>query len=287
MRFSLSSSFSRWVRWGFGWGFGLIQRGVLLAVGTLFSLILLWSLPHPGQAIDFTPPDRGAPGNVLTDAGGVRFSGDIPLGSSAPGRDREAARAPAPAFNFAVEGQRMLMLEGFECPLTAIVPDSNYGLTLAAYPRFFFHMPPYPGDAVAFRLETEAGDRLYATEFVPQPIDGTFEIALPSNANLPPLAFNQMYHWTFSILNDNEADFTVSGGVMRVEPTPAFAQRLATAQRPISRIQRLAAAGIWFDAIAGAADLVRSDRTNASYERVWDGLVRSIGLDKMAERDLL
>ncbi|NJN61365.1 MAG: DUF928 domain-containing protein [Coleofasciculaceae cyanobacterium RL_1_1] len=144
-------------------------------------------------------------------------------------------------------------------------------------------MPPYPGASVAFRLETETGDLVYATQFVPEARDGTYDIALPTTSNLPPLEVGVLYRWTFEILGQ---DLILSGGILRGEPSTEFAAELEAAD-PIERVRLLTETGIWFDAISEAADLVRGDRSNADYEQIWDALLQSIDLHKMADRPLL
>lgn len=256
----------------------------LLILSVTIATIILSSVQR-SVALEFTPPDRNAPGRVIIDGGGARFNTETTIDrnispQSNPGR---ASHSQFSNFDLSVEGNRLLSVPGLECPLTALVPESNAGLTLTPYPRLFFHMPPSPGASVAFRLETEAGELVYATQFVPEERDGSYDIALPSTSNLPPLEVGVMYRWTFTI---PEQDLTLSGGILRGEPSPGFAVLLSAAN-PIERVRLLARTGIWFDALAEAADLVRNDRDRADYKQLWDDLLESVDLDKIAERPLL
>jgi Domain of Unknown Function (DUF928) len=259
------------------------QPFVTLLILSATIVLLILTSTQRGVAIEFTPPDRNAPGRVIIDGGGARFSTDSLPDRGAPSQPIDGGGARFSDFDLLIEGTRSIISDDQECPVTAIIPATNAGLTLSPYPRFFFHMPPYPGASVAFRLETENGDLVYATQFVPEARDGTYEIALPTTSNLPPLAVGTMYHWTFEIPSEN---LTLSGGILRGEPSEEFAADLAAAQ-PIERVRLLAETGIWFDAMSEVADLVRSDRTNADYERLWDELLQSVDLQKIADRALL
>jgi hypothetical protein len=254
----------------------------LMILGITIAATILGSVEQ-SAAIEFTPPARNAPGRVIIDGGGARFSTDTLPGRNAPSQPIDGGGARFSNFDLSVEGDRLLSGGGMECPLTALVPEANAGLTLLPYPRLFFHMPPYPGASVAFRLENETGELVYATQFVPEERDGTYDIALPKTSNLPPLEVGIMYRWTFAI---PEQDLMLSGGILRGEPSAEFAAQLEAANA-IERVQLLAETGIWFDAIAEAADLVRSDRSRADYEQLWDELLQSIDLNKMADRPLL
>jgi hypothetical protein len=254
----------------------------LAILSVTIAAIVLGSIQQ-SVAIEFTPPDRNAPGRVIIDGGGTRFSAENLPSRGAPSQPIDGGGARFSDFDLAIEGQRSLISDGMECPVTALIPVANSGLTLLPYPRFFFHMPPYPGASVAFHLATETGDLVYATQFVPEARDGTYDIALPTTSNLPPLEVGVMYRWTFEIL---EQDLILSGGILRGEPSTELAAELEAAD-PTERVRLLAETGIWFDAISEAADLVRGDRSNAEYEQMWDELLQSVELNKMADRPLL
>lgn len=255
---------------------------MLIILSLTIAVMILGSI-QPGVAFEFTPPNRNAPGRVIIDGGGTRFSTNGLPGRGAPSQPIDGGGTRFSDFDLTITGERSITSDGMECPVTALIPAANSGLTLSPYPRFFFHMPPYPGASVAFRLETETGDLVYATQFVPEARDGTYDIALPTTSNLPPLEVGVLYRWTFEILGQ---DLLLSGGILRGEPSTEFAAELEAAD-PIERVRLLAETGVWFDAISEAADLVRGDRSNADYEQIWDELLQSIDLHKMADRPLL
>ncbi len=254
----------------------------LAILGVTIAAIILGSIQQ-GVAIEFTPPDRNAPGRVIIDGGGARFSADSLPSRGVPSQPIDGGGARFSDFDLTITGERSITSDGMECPVTALIPAANSGLTLSPYPRFFFHMPPYPGASVAFRLETETGDLVYATQFVPEARDGTYDIALPNTSNLPPLEVGVMYRWTFEI---PEQDLMLSGGILRGEASTEFAAELEAAY-PIQRVRLLAETGIWFDAISEAADLVRGDRSRPAYQRLWSELLQSVDLQKIGDRPLL
>ncbi|MGD1902710.1 MAG: DUF928 domain-containing protein [Geitlerinemataceae cyanobacterium] len=284
----VGSSFARVLRaigrvWSQTWANAAPWRRavLLLAVSGLCAIAFVLGVATRSAAVDFVPPDRNAPGRVII-GGGARFSPDALPGRDAPD-SASAGGARFADFDIGVDGVRLLSMPGRECPLTAALPASNSGLTLRPYPSVFIHMPPYPGEMVEFKLTTEGGALVYATQFVPQPIDGTYDITLPESSNLPPLEVGVMYRWTFAIPSE---DLTLSGGIIRGEATEAFAAQLAAASAK-DRVRLLAETGIWYDAVTDAAALVRSDRDRADYKALWDDLMYSVGMNKMAVKPLL
>jgi len=258
-----------------------VRRLWPIALPVALAILLILTAAPRGVAVEFTPPDRNAPGRILIEGGGARFADGLPDRGAPDSAGAGGARFAD--FEIGVDGVRILEIPGRECPLTAALPASTSGLTLRPYPSIFVHMPPYPDEPVEFRLMTEDDVLVYATQYVPNPIDGTYDITLPDSSNLPPLEVGVMYRWTFAIPSE---ELVLSGGIVRGEPTADFAADLAAAS-PIERVELLAETGIWYDAVAEAADLVRSDRDRADYKALWDGLMYSVDLDKMAMKPLL
>ncbi|NJN61366.1 MAG: hypothetical protein HC795_07395 [Coleofasciculaceae cyanobacterium RL_1_1] len=105
--------------------------------------IVLGSIQH-GVAFEFTPPNRNAPGRVIIDGGGTRFSADSLPGRGVPSQPIDGGGTRFSDFDLTIEGERTITSDGMECPVTALIPAANSGLTLSPYPRFFSICRPIP-----------------------------------------------------------------------------------------------------------------------------------------------
>lgn len=246
---------------------------IFVSLFVVIATIVSWQVPS--YSIEFNPPDRGAPGRLV--GAGTRFSEPTEYTRSASGR-RQA--------NITPNGETL------PSPLVAIVPSSsfgNYGLTLEAYPSFYIHMPSVPGARLEFVLLDELGDRIYDTSYLVADRDATFSIDLPRNANFPPLEVGQIYTWQIRLkLNPSSivTDYLVQGQIERFEPEPVLAEALATAT-PEEKVKLYADTGLWYDALHALAQLRRENPNDPLLDNEWAQLLRSVGLDEIADKPLI
>lgn len=235
-------------------------RALMLACCAIAAIAVVL-VPHPARSLDFSPPDRGAPERV--DAGGARFA-DF---------EREGDRE-APIF---VDG------EALECPLTAVLPEGNYGLTFEPYPSVFVHIPDLPGAEVVFSLR-DADDRiLYQLRYLKGERHGSVGLSVPKHANVAPLELYEPYRWTLELPEQEEQ---VSGAIVRVAPTEEFAAQLAEAT-PEQRLELLAETGIWYDMLEQLAQLHRNNPDDPRWMPIWDDVTEDVGLMKVGDKPLL
>lgn len=211
--------------------------------------IWLAALPTVTLAQEYIPPQRGLPGR--REGGGTR--GDC-LSSS----------------------QR----------LTALMPDTNFGKTIAEYPTFFWYIPDVQPEAAEFVLLDESDNELYRTRFQVTGEPGVISLSLPENAGIPPLEVGKDYHWYFSLICDDvdrSGDPYTEGWIQRVEPEAALLARLETASLR-DRPTIYASAGLWYDALTSLAELRRANPQNASFVRGWKTLLDSVELASVADQ---
>ncbi|MDY6938812.1 MAG: DUF928 domain-containing protein [Cyanobacteriota bacterium] len=238
------------------------------------TIVLGWQTPS--YPVEFNPPDRGAPENLI--GAGTRFS-DGPGTTRGPLEPRQA----------------IVEIDGtiLECPFSALVPQSglgNYGLTLNAYPTFFIHFPQIPRTTLEFVLsDDDSGEIVYQTSYVLAERDATFGITLPRDSNVPPLEVGKIYTWQVSIRSNQlptPSGYIVRGEIERFEPTPKFAQALVEAS-PEEKVALYAEASLWYDAVKTLADLRRTDPDNDRLRADWIELMQAVGLDDIAAKPLL
>jgi len=221
----------------------------------------LWivSLPLVAMAVDFKPPRRGAPGR--REGGGTRD----PL-SCIQGSGR----------------------------LTAIMPQTNFGLTTAAYPRFFWFIPKTRAKVAEFKLvtvdEKTAEDTLvYQTTFSITGTTGVASLTLPNNATLPPLAIGKDYRWSVAMvcdLNNRNRDIRVDGWIQRTTVEPVLTTQLTKANE-VDRVRLYANNGIWFDTIASLAELRCAHPKDVALTTSWVELMKSVKLGAIAEQPIV
>ena len=177
-------------------------------------------------------------------------------------------------------------------PLTALLPDNRFGVTVAAYPTFFVFMPnissqnPTP---VEFLLEDAGGNEVYKANFQTKGQAGIIALKLPTQAGLTPLEIGQDYKWSFSLICqaiERSRDISVEGGVRRVELNSTLSNQIKQAS-PQKRVEIYAQAEIWQDALATMAQLRRDYPSDQAIAQSWSKLMTAAGLDDLAQESLL
>lgn len=233
----------------------LVKRSVAWVGASLAVLLSL--APLAAMAVEFNPPRRGLPGR--REGGGTRDPRACVKGN--PGR------------------------------LYAMLPDTNLGLTTAAYPRFFWYVPETNASTAEFSLHTVDGQQkdqtiLYRSNFQITGKPGVTSLAIPNGAAVPPLEVGRDYRWRVSLIcdpNNRSRDIKVEGWVSRVVPDGSLAQQLRGAD-PQTRVKLYATQGYWFDTIATLADLRCTRPQDATLASSWSTLLKSVKLSAIADQ---
>lgn len=223
----------------------------LLSLG-LATGIGLGGFPLQAIAQEYVPPLRGVPGR--REGGGTR--GGCP--STQPS-------------------------------LTALMPDSNFGTTLSAYPSFLWYVPGLESQQAEFVLLDENDEVVYETAFQMTSSAGIVSLSLPATANIPPLQVGKDYHWYFSLICDpldRSGDLYTEGWIQRIEADADLMARLEAA--PVGdRPTIYAESGIWYDAVASLATLRRTQPGNSGFAMGWQTLLRSVDLGSLDNQPLV
>lgn len=221
-----------------------------LAFVTVLAIANFTSNPVPG----WTQPDS----QVIADQPPAPDTG-TPNGQRTPGGSRpELSQACKPT----------------DKPLTALVPENGKGLTTADYPIFWFYIP-YAADeihSIEFSLhDRNEMDTLYRTSVQLTQTPGIIGISLPQNAKYV-LKINESYHWYFTVKcrteeTSEEDDIVLDGWVTRVE--------------------RGSNSVIWYDELTNLAQRYLSDPENSELKKAWEDLLKSVGLEKMAQEPVV
>lgn len=204
----------------------------------------------------------------------ARITFKAPEGLQAPGR-RIAGGSRAPQEKNCSSGQN---------PLTAVVPNSNIGLTTQANPTFFFYVPQ---TSATLELVLHDQDKEYKQMYKSSGKGGIVSIPF----NKASLEVDKVYRWSFSIVcnpKERSKDKFVEGAIKRIKTVPQLASKLATAS-PQQRANLYAEAGIWQDSLASLAQSLSSNPSNGELKAEWEALLtsNSVGLDNLVSEPLL
>ncbi|MBW4573916.1 MAG: DUF928 domain-containing protein [Aphanothece sp. CMT-3BRIN-NPC111] len=173
--------------------------------------------------------------------------------------------------------------------LTALVPETNLSLTLAAHPTLFFYVPKSAKPQVVEFVLNDSNDQLiYEKTFTISGNSGIMSVSIPASA-AKPLEIGQNYHWFFSIVrnhDDRAEDTFVEGWLKRVQPNPNLISQLEKVQ-PSERVAIYAANNLWQDALTTLADIRHSGLNSAAFEPAWKQLLQSVKLDDISQEPLL
>jgi hypothetical protein len=258
-----------------------------LLAALLLAIAVTIGWQHSVWSIEFTPPNRGAPENLI--GAGTRFSNEL-------GVTRSGSSPNPQAIPVIVNGQAL------PCPFTVLVPkwgSDNYSLTIDPYPTFFVHVPAVENAFLSFRLSRDVADSadltsnpndrlVYDIHFPTNGQDGTFGIKLPKFAR--PLEVGETYTWTTTLDLppdlESETPYILEGRIERFEPENVLTEELARAT-PEQKVELYAQSSLWYDALKEIADLRLAYPNNPRLVTEWVELLTSVGLDEIAEKPLL
>lgn len=173
-----------------------------------------------------------------------------------------------------------------EKSLTALIPETNMGLTVSDRPTLFFYIPPTPATIVELVLiDEENGDKVYETTLPITGSGGIISLRLSASPTLRSLEIGKDYHWYFSIVCDPEdraGDIYVDGWIRRVEPDPILVSYLQKAS-PGELLALYRNDNLWYDTVTTLAEQHRSNPHNSAVATEWANFLKSVGLEEISQ----
>lgn len=177
---------------------------------------------------------------------------------------------------------------------TALIPETNIGLTVVASPTLLFNVPQTSAKSAEFGVQEKNDKGRYQTIYkTTVPLPGTAGIV---SASLPPngsaasqLQVDKTYHWYFRIVcsaEDDTLNVYLDGSIQRVAESPALTNALKSAS-PQDRPAIYAEEGVWFDAVANLAQLRQQNPNDSALAEDWAALLEAAGLERMVEAPLV
>ncbi|NEP10509.1 MAG: DUF928 domain-containing protein [Symploca sp. SIO2C1] len=174
--------------------------------------------------------------------------------------------------------------------LIALIPETNFGLTVAERPTFWFYVPyqSYKLEA-EFLLEDNEGNKIDSQIVALNNTPGIIKITLPET--LSPLEVERLYVWRlFMMCNpDNRLDDDyVWGGFERVSMSFELKSQLKFKTKR-ERLKIYAENGLWFDFLTTLAELregnVEAQELDEDWVELWEQT--QIGLEEISDKPLV
>lgn len=219
--------------------------------------------------------------------------------------------APTPV-NTQSGARRWSCIASQNTTITALLPASRMGETIAEYPTIFWYMPKIsPEDAEApaidfvLKVSDKQGDSynampiIYSAKYalaksaegvVGAPGIMTLSLAPSNFPSLSPLEIDKEYYWELTTScnytdKDNSDDFTVDGRLKRVEADPTLARRIQQAT-PEQRVALYAEKKLWYETLSSLIELRRANPNDQNLADAWGKLLTSVGLDVISKEPL-
>jgi hypothetical protein len=229
----------------------------LLGIAFLISLSSIPIALTPGVAqVTFNPPKAQAP---KTSSGGASRDG------SSCGFDTRTNPRVA---------------------VTPLLPRTNIGFTVAERPTVLVYVPQTTAKKAIFSLEDEQANQHYQTTLRLPNKPGVMAVKLPNS--VPALKTGKNYQWSLVMIctEDLEPDSPwVSGWIRRVEPNPSLKNQ-PNLTASVELASKLARMGLWYDSVSTLAQLKRSQPNNPTVATSWQELLKSVGLNAIANQPL-
>lgn len=174
--------------------------------------------------------------------------------------------------------------------LTALIPNTNSGVTLSKYPAFFFYIPDVNLDGVEgeLTLRNEQNELIYKKTVPLTTSDSIVRVEFANSPSLPALEVGKSYYWVFSLLLDKvdrSSNRFVTGWIKRIEPNSELRQKLGTASHQAYPAV-YANNGIWYEALDSIAKLRCTSPTDSVLASNWQSLLQQVGLPEISHKPL-
>lgn len=167
--------------------------------------------------------------------------------------------------------------------LTAIVPQNNYGLTVAERPKFWVYIPETSAQQAFLSVRQEDN-----TPHWQQPVNLTKEagiMGIQLAEDAPALEIGKNYQWVVILVcgdRPNPNDPVTISWIKRIEASSAINANEPT--RGLEKAATYARQGIWYDALN---ILITEKSSLASWQDVWTKYLQSGGLEDIADESIL
>lgn len=177
--------------------------------------------------------------------------------------------------------------DAYDVPLTALIPQSGIGLTVAPHPTLLVYVPPTTAPQAHLTLRDDSQSGVYQSRIPLSQTGGIVQITLPADS--PELAVGQTYHWSLALLcQPTQTDLPIAKGqIRRIEPSVDFAVAVTEAPSLLSQAEVYGRSGVWHDMLTTLVTLQQTQPENSVPESNWAEVLQAENLGAIANMPLL
>lgn len=175
--------------------------------------------------------------------------------------------------------------EAYLYPLTALIPQSGVGLTVAAHPTLLVYVPATTATRAHLTLRDDDYGGLYQSQVEIPETGGVLKLPLPADS--PELEVGKTYHWSLALLcQPTQTDMPITSGQIRRVELSADAM-VEESQSLLSQTTIYGQFGVWHDMLANLVLLRQTEPQNQSLNQNWAELLQAEDLGAIANTPLL
>ena len=167
--------------------------------------------------------------------------------------------------------------------LTAVVPDSNYGLTVSVRPTFWVYLPQTSAKQAILSIQEEGINPHWQQSINLSGKAGIMGIKLSDDA--PALEIGKNYRWAVILVcgkRPNPNDPVVAAWIKPVDESQFIDSQLPE-KTMLERAAWYAQKGIWYDAL----DILIAAKKSDNWNNIWVKYLQSGGLDDIANKPII
>ena len=168
--------------------------------------------------------------------------------------------------------------------LTAIVPISNYGLTIAERPSFWVYLPETSATQLILTLKKQGRNPHWQQAINLPEQSGIVGIKLSDEA--PALEINEEYQWAVILVCGNKPnpnDPVVTARVKRVDKSSVILNSSLN-NTPLEKAAIYAREGIWHDSLD---ILIKEKPFTNDWNYLWNDYLQSAGLNEISDKPVV
>lgn len=178
--------------------------------------------------------------------------------------------------------------------LFSILPQNNKSLTTAAYPDFFWYMPPLTEAAeITFTLQEVGSNNkvVYTSIFRSNQKEGIARLSLPSGIGGTSLEIGKQYAWSVKLNcfpgeDSEQAPVLLKSEIQRIAPSTSLENQLEVSSS-LGQAEVYAQNGLWNDSLTALADSLCNSANRDEGLAAWKALFESVELDYFKQVPLL
>jgi hypothetical protein len=174
--------------------------------------------------------------------------------------------------------------------LTALIPETNFGLTWSNNPSFWYYIPeaqdtPLVGELVIQNSTGEQSIIIHRDLIELDPQGGIFKISPDLEQDFED---GETYTLFFKIYCDlrNPEDYNYVSSQIQKNPMPVDIETEIVASSLSERLQLYAEYGVWYDLVSELGQELLEDPNNADLQEMWDELLEKTDLENLLGHDL-